>query len=63
MGQHDWTKLMQAYRDAVQDLDSAVKRARRLVGKEFDDEHRRIDEAQNACDRARGALSEFLSNG
>jgi len=58
-----WDRLVQAYRLAVGELDSAVKRASRLVGKEFEDEHKRIEQAQKACEKARRDLNDFLNSG
>jgi hypothetical protein len=54
---------MQDYRTAVDHLDSLVKRSRHLMGKEFDDEHERIEQAEKACERARRAMHDYLGRG
>jgi hypothetical protein len=56
----EWENLLQSYRAAIADLDSAVRRSRRLVGKEFQEEHQRIEDAKHACEKARRALTDYL---
>lgn len=51
---------MREYRDAVQELDSVVKRSRRLLGKEFEDEQKHIETVQKKCEAIRRAMREHL---
>jgi hypothetical protein len=50
----------QDYRSAVQELDAAVKRPRRLLGKEFEEEHQRIEAAEKTCEAARRVMLAYL---
>lgn len=59
MQREEWNQLLQNYRVAVNYLDSVVKHSRRLMGKEFEEEHQRIEEAKKACEKARRALGEY----
>lgn len=56
----EWDRLMREYRDAVQELDSVVKRSRRLLGKEFEDEQKHIETVQKKCEAIRRAMREHL---
>jgi predicted DNA-binding protein (MmcQ/YjbR family) len=63
MNAQEWDKLMQEYRASVEELNTAVKRSRRLVGKEFEEEHQRIEDAKRRCENARQAMLGYLRSG
>jgi hypothetical protein len=60
MSSQEWDRLLNEYRAAVTTLEATVKRFKRLTGKEFEEEHRAIKEAEAVCDRTRHALQDYL---